>query len=126
MKKEKGQALVETALVVPILILFICMIIDTGRIIYAESKLNLVCQESTRIASFGGGYDEIYNYAYSKLDSNSATTLKVSMSPDVSLRTSGNNVTVDLSVDLQYITPLAKLFFTSPFNVKAESTIRIE
>ncbi|GLC28994.1 TadE/TadG family type IV pilus assembly protein [Clostridium omnivorum] len=127
MKKKKGQALVETALIIPILIIFLCMIIDTGRIIYAECRLNLICQESARIASFGGGETQITNYAYSKLDSNSAATLNVSMDPyNASERKSGTNVTVKLSVDLKYITPLAKLFFSSPFKAKAQSTIRIE
>lgn len=137
MKKKKGQALVETALVVPILLLFICMIIDTGRIIYAASKLNLICQESTRIASLGGGYSDVYNYAYNKLDSASAATLNVkplsysipnssTTTTDVSLNKSGNFVTVDLSVKLQYITPLANLILPSPFIATAKSTIRIE
>lgn len=136
MKKKKGQALVETALIVPILILFICMIIDTGRIIYAKSRLNLICQESTRIASLGKGSADVYNYAYNKLDSASAATLKVNMAystpnsttttTDTSLNKSGNFVTIDLSVNLQYITPLASLILPSPFTATAESTIRIE
>ncbi|MFL0247775.1 TadE/TadG family type IV pilus assembly protein [Candidatus Clostridium stratigraminis] len=135
MKKKKGQALVETALVVPILILFICMIIDTGRIIYAESRLNLICQESARIASLGG-VNDVYTYAHNKLDSASADTLNANVlyskpnstttTTDASLNKSGNFVTVDLSVKLQYITPLANLILPSPFVATAKSTIRIE
>ncbi|MFL0267692.1 TadE/TadG family type IV pilus assembly protein [Candidatus Clostridium radicumherbarum] len=136
MKKKKGQALVETALVVPILILFICMIIDTGRIIYAESRLNLICQEATRIASLGGSSTDVKNYAYNKLDSASAATLDSNTSyavpnsttytTDNSQNKSGNFVKVDLSVKLQYITPLASLILPSPFVATAESIIRIE
>lgn len=126
MKDEKGQAVVEAALVLPLLLLFLCMIIDVGRIVYAESRLNLICQESVRIAGLGGGDAKVQTYALSKLDSNTASTLKVTISPAETLRKSGDFVTVDLSVDIKYLTPLANVILPSPFKAIAESTIRIE
>lgn len=126
MKKNKGQAVVETALVVPLLLLFLCMIVDTGRIIYAESRLNSICQESVRIAGLGGGDTQVQDYAASNLDSDTASTLQVTISPTELQRKSGDFVTVDLSVGIKYITPFANAILPSPFNVIAESTIRVE
>jgi len=127
LRSEKGQAVVETALVIPLLLLFLCMIIDVGRIVYAESRLNLICQESVRIVGLGGNYTQVYDYAYSKLDSDSAATLKVVLNPmDDTLRKPGTFATVSLTVDLKYITPLANVILPSPFKAVTESTIRVE
>jgi Flp pilus assembly protein TadG len=126
MKSKKGQAVVETALVLPLLIIFLCMIIDTGRILYAESNLNLICQESVRIAGLGEGDTQVQDYALSKLDSNLDSTLQVTISPAESVRKSGDYVTVNLSVDLNYITPFASSILPSPFIAKAQSPIRVE
>jgi Flp pilus assembly protein TadG len=123
---EKGQAVVETALIVPILLLFLCMIVDTGRIVYAESKLNLICQESVRVAGLGGGDTQVHDYAFSKLDADTASTLQVTVSPVDTLRKSGDFVTVTLNVTIKYITPLANVILPSPFKAIAESTIRVE
>lgn len=127
LKSENGQALVETALVMPLLLLFLCMIIDVGRIVYSEARLNLICQESVRMAGLGGNYSQIYNYAYSKLDPASAATLQVDLNPlDDTLRKPGTFTTVTLTVNLKYITPLANVILPSPFQAVAESTIRVE
>lgn len=126
MKNKKGQAVVETALVIPLLLLFLSMIIDVGRITYSKSRLNLICQESVRIAGLGGGDIQVQDYALSKLDSDSASTLQVNISPIESLRKSGDFVTVTLNVDLKYITPFANAILPSPFKAISESTIRVE
>lgn len=119
--------LITAALVMPLLLLFLCMIIDVGRIVYAESRLNLICQESVRIAGLGGNYSQVYNYAYSKLDPDSAATLQVGLDPlDDTLRKPGTYATVTLTINLKYITPLANVILPSPFKAVTESTIRIE
>jgi len=97
-----------------------------GRIVYAESRLNLICQESVRVAGLGGGDIQVHDYAFSRLDSDTASTLQITFSPIETLRKSGNFVTVNLSVDIKYITPFASAILPSPFKVIAESTIRIE
>lgn len=127
LKSEKGQAVVETALVMPLLLLFLCMIIDVGRIVYAEARLNLICQESVRIVGLGGNYSQIYNYAYSKLDTDSAATLQVGLNPmDDTLRKPGTFTTVTLTINMKYITPFANVILPSPFKAVSESTIRVE
>lgn len=126
LKGEKGQAIVEAAFVLPLLLIFLCMIIDVGRIVYAESRLNMLCQEAVRIAGLGGGDAEIQNFAFNRLDPDTADTLSVTVSPAEALRDSGDYVTVNLSVDLDYITPFAKTILPSPLNITAESTIRVE
>lgn len=125
-KTEKGQAVVEAALILPLLLLFLCMMIDVGRIVYAEARLNSICQASVRIAGLGGSDSQIYDYAHSQLDSQTASTLEVYPDPLEAARKSGDFVTVKLSVDINYLTPLANVILSSPFHAVAQSTIRIE
>jgi Flp pilus assembly protein TadG len=129
MKNQKGQAVVETALVIPLLLVFLCMIIDTGRIVYFECRLNSICQESVRMAGIGYGETEIRSYVLNQFGSSYASTLNVSFSPDVpdgTPRKSGDLVTVILSDDINYITPFANAILHSPFKAAAQSTIRVE
>lgn len=125
MKKKKGQAIVETALVIPILLMFFCGIIDFGRIIHAQSRLNLICQESVRLAGLGKGDSEVTSYAKGKVPSAIVKINPLVNSSD-GKRNSGDNVTVILSYDVKYITPLVNIIFKTPFKVQAESTIRVE
>jgi Flp pilus assembly protein TadG len=126
MKNQKGQAVVETALVIPLLLIFLCMIIDTGRIVYFESRLNSICQESVRIAGLGGKDIDVQNYALNQLGSGYSSTPQVNTSPDELTRKSGDFVTVTLSADINYITPFANVILSSPFKGTAQSTIRVE
>ena len=51
MKSEKGQAAVEFALVLPILLMLIFGIIDFGRVLYTKSALTSLSQEAARHVS---------------------------------------------------------------------------
>lgn len=48
---EKGQGLVELALLLPILVLFIMIIFDLGRVAYYHSAVNNAAREGARYAS---------------------------------------------------------------------------
>jgi Flp pilus assembly protein TadG len=126
MKKRKGQALLETALVLPIFILFFCGIIDFGRIIHASSKLNLITQESVRLAGLGKADSEVTQFAYNKTDLENKSTLIVKVNPAYSLRKPGDYVTVQISYEVNYITPLIGFILPSPFKINTSSTIRVE
>lgn len=125
LKSEKGQAVVEAALVLPLLLLFLCMIIDVGRIVYFESRLNSVCQETVRIVGLGGTTSDAQNYVTNQLGSAPAIP-GVYVDPGDSVRKSGDFVTVTISDNINYITPLANVILPSPFTAVAKSTIRVE
>ncbi|MEH7346310.1 TadE family protein [Bacillus sp. JJ1532] len=63
MKSEKGQSLVEFALVVPVLILILCGIIDFGQILHAHLKIDHAGREAARAASIGKSEAEIKDTA---------------------------------------------------------------
>ncbi len=51
LKNEKGQAMVEFALVLPILLLVVCGIIDFGWLIFNQLSLDNACREGARYAA---------------------------------------------------------------------------
>lgn len=130
MKKKKGQALMEVALTLPIVLMLFCGMIDFGRILYTVSRLNLVAQESVRLAGLGKGDSEVIQYALDNVDSNQKSTLQVSFNPQLTStelrRKSGDYVTVIISCDVPYITPFVGRILNSPFKAQTQSTIRVE
>ena len=61
-KKEKGQALVEFALVLPLLIGLVCGIIDYGWLFYNYLSLQNACREGARkacVISSSDSYEDI-------------------------------------------------------------------
>lgn len=127
MKKKKGQATVEIALMLPILVLLLCGITDFGRILFAANNINMVSQEAARYASFNKTNDEVKALAVNNCSlSDKETKLIVTTTPDNAPRKSGTNVTVTISYDVDYITPLMQSILGKPFTVKAFSTIRVE
>jgi Flp pilus assembly protein TadG len=127
MRRKKGQALVEIALALPILLLLLCGIIDFGRILYAGISINMAAQETARYASFSKTDAEIRQKAVNSCSlSDKDTKLSVSITPDKALRTTGGNVTVAIEYDVDYITPLMNKIIGEFFTVRTSSTIRVE
>jgi Flp pilus assembly protein TadG len=129
MKKKKGQAAVEIALMLPILLLLLCGITDFGRILFAANNINMVSQEAARYASFNHQNSDVATLATNNCSlSNKAEKLHISFQPDGSdaPRKSGSNVKVIINYEVNFITPFLKELFGGPFIVTASSTIRVE
>lgn len=126
MKKKKGQAVLEMALVLPIMLLVFCAIIDFGRILYTSASLNLVSQEAVRLAGLGKSDSEVYKYVYDKTYLNDKNLMERKLTPDETLRKSGDYVTLEIKYPIKYITPLMSKFLPSPYKVYVKSVIRVE
>jgi hypothetical protein len=124
-KEQKGQSLVEFALVLPLLLLLICGIVDLGRLLFAYSSLNMTTQEAVRLGGLGKSDAAIAAYAKEHIRVGSASTLKVTVTPTESVRKSGDDVTVTLTYSLPLITPVITEIIPAPV-LSANSTIRVE
>jgi len=136
MKSEKGQAMVEFALILPILLILILGIIDFGRVLYTKSALTSLSQEAARHASIYYGSEDnsaIQQYVLNNLGTLNSSDLTGDVitfkdsSGNIS-RTSGSNVNVTLTYRMYYITPIANLIpgFTNPFYITSSATFRAE
>lgn len=126
MRKKKGQALLEIALALPILLLFFCGIVDFGRILHAGSTINMVAQESVRLSGLGKSDIEVAQFAKDKAYFKDKTEITVSITPVDTVRKSGDYVTVDITYNVKYITPIVNVLLDSTYVVHGKSTIRVE
>lgn len=125
-KGEKGQAMVEMALLIPVLLLLIVGIIDLGRVLYSYTHLHFATQETVRLGGLGKNDNEITQFARNYINLPDPTLLAVSITPDDTSRNSGNYVTVTLEYPVEFMTPLLSSFIPSPVLLHTNSTIRIE
>lgn len=126
LKNEKGQALVEFALVLPVLLLVLCGIIDFGWIFGNQLLANNVSREAAR-------YTAIHYYDSSTDDDRAVAAGIVSQraptlsSPVVTLSKCGDEITVNVSSQVAVPSPLLSVLFTDgEYTVTAQCVMRLE
>lgn len=125
-KDERGQSMVETALLLPVLLLLLVGILDFGRVIYSYAHLHMAAQETVRVGGLGHNDSEIIEFAKNYVHLGDSSKLKIEISPTEASRTSGEYMTVKLEYPFHLYTPLLSKIFPSPLLIATESTIRVE
>ncbi|MBE4909295.1 pilus assembly protein [Bacillus luteolus] len=125
-KEEKGQSLVEMALLLPILLLLLAGIFDFGRLLYSYTHLHLATQETVRLGGLGRGDAEIRQFARDYVDLGDSSLLKVTISPSEEYRKSGEYMSITLDYPIEIVTPFFSSFLPTPLILSTESTIRVE
>ncbi|WP_442599129.1 TadE/TadG family type IV pilus assembly protein [Neobacillus sp. D3-1R] len=123
---ESGQSMVETALLLPVLLLLLVGILDFGRFLYSYSHLNMAAQETVRVGGLGGSDSEIIEFAHNYVHLGDAANLDVNITPKELDRHSGDYMTVDLKYPFQLYTPFLSHLFPSLLWIETDSTIRVE
>ncbi|SHH95359.1 TadE/TadG family type IV pilus assembly protein [Clostridium grantii] len=126
MKIKKGQAMVEIAIILPIFLLLLCAVLDFGRILYASINLNMITQEAVRMGGLGKSDYEIMQYVNEQVKLPDKDTMIVNINPSDSSRDSGDYLTLKITYEVKYITPIIGNVINSPFQVVTQSTIRVE
>ncbi|MBB6453321.1 Flp pilus assembly protein TadG [Salirhabdus euzebyi] len=111
MKSEKGQSLVETALVLPVLLLILFGITDFGRIFHVYLTLDHAGREAARVATIGYNEDDIEDRAVEVAAANSitldpSTNINITPEDEAIGLVSGSNVTITLSYSVDFLTPI--------------------
>jgi Flp pilus assembly protein TadG len=125
-KDERGQSMVEMALILPILLLLVVGITDVGRVVYSYAHLQMAAQESVRLGGLDKNDQDITNFADQYVKLGDPSKLIVTITPKDTDRHSGDYVTVQLSYPFTFDTPFISLLFPSPFYIETQSTIRVE
>ncbi|MGE4486016.1 MAG: TadE/TadG family type IV pilus assembly protein [Oscillospiraceae bacterium] len=125
-KNENGQAIVEFALVLPILLLLLCGIIDFGWIFGNQLLANNATREAARYTAihyYDSNTDDDGTIAAGIVTSRAPTL----SSPSVETQASGDSVTVTVTSQVSILTPLlSPLFNDGECTVSAECTMRLE
>jgi Flp pilus assembly protein TadG len=114
MKREKGQSLVEVAILFPIMLLLLMGVVDLGRAYYAMVALNDAAEEGALYAAIEpDNLTEIQNRAV-----HATSGLITFAAADVTRKptsgfTAGGPVTVTVTYDFELYTPIIQTFFDS-------------
>ena len=126
---QRGQTLVELALILPILVILLMSTIEFGRIFFTYLTITNASREAVRSTVIHTGKDNAYieqkvSAAASWLDTDDLI-LEVTPSTPAH-RTTGVPLTVKVTYPVELFTPVLSDVLSNPFMVKAETTMRIE
>lgn len=125
-REEQGQAVLEMALVLPILVLLLLGIVEMGRIGYAFITVNNAARAGARVASVGGTDAEITAAVQGAAPSLNTDSLAITISPVQASRESGQTVTVDIKSPVSLIMPIPETIISNPVIVEAQVSMRAE
>jgi len=125
-KNQRGQALLEMALVLPLLIVIIFSLVELGRFGHASLSLQYAAREGARTA-ITGAEDEfvrerIINAATALHDSE----LVITLLPSRNERVSGDELRVIVDYQLDVYFPLLAAVFPDPFPLQGKAVMRLE
>lgn len=124
-RKNQGQAVVELALVLPILLLILFGIFEFGRIFNADLVITNASREGARKAAVGGSDSEVASTVNSAIGLLDAASLVVTVTPSGS-RTSGEQVSVQVDYSVDIIVPVISSIVPNPFPLSSKTVMRIE
>ncbi len=136
-KSEKGQALVEFTMIMPLFVLLFCGMVDFGRAFYTWLVITNAAREGARIAAVQSDASTVNNRIYQSFCDNypSDCTLdptKLSITKTNVQGSRGTPVKIDLSYNFQYVTPIGSIMsfvsggtISTPV-IKAHSSMRLE
>jgi Flp pilus assembly protein TadG len=119
---ERGQALVETALVLPVVVLLLFAMLDGGRVFHAWIITTNAAREGARAAA--ARYPE--PAVLDRVDDAMAGLTGYLVTTDNLGGTQGTRVTVAVTQDVSMVTPLIGAILGSIVTVEASAIMRLE
>jgi Flp pilus assembly protein TadG len=126
-RREKGHALIELALMMPVLTMLLAGTIEVGNAINAYLTIEEASREAARLVVRKGSSADTYGLVQSLTNRLPTTTFTVVPTYGTDSR-GGRNVTVQVNYNYRYIlgdSSLVKKFLPSPFTLSASSTMPI-
>ena len=126
-KNSRGQSLVETAIVLPIILLIIMGIIEFGLLFNNYIIITNASREGARKAAIGGTDSEIIQVVENVTTTLELSKMTISVSPSFSSRRHGAQVKVEVVYRASLITPIIGKFFPGEeARLAATSIMRVE
>ncbi len=131
-RNNRGQTLVELALILPILLLLIFGIIEFGRIFNAHLTLTHASREGARAGAVHTINEEIENividasYPLIIDDTNINIEVDPPENPPDTIRDTGDAITVEINSTIEIFTPVISNLLENPYPVSGKTTMRVE
>lgn len=127
-RSQRGQAVVEFALVLPLLVLILFGVLEFGRIFHTYIVITNAAREGARLGAVGKSDAEIRARIYeATMIPESDGRLQITkLEPEESLRAPGIPFKVEVTYYLTPVTPLFSDFLPDPVVLKAATVMRVE
>lgn len=126
LSSKKGQSLVETALVLPIIVLILMGIIDFGLLFNNYLVLNNASREAARIAAVGSTDANIITSISNMTSTLDQTKIVTTITPSEAYRKKGDEVTIIIEFNNALLTPVISAIIPNPVHLKAKTVMRVE
>lgn len=125
-KSNRGQAMVELALILPVLLMLVLGIIEFGRISFSYLVITELAREGARYGVVGHTDTEIGNHIISHATMLDRGNLSIDISPEDTARGRGDGLTVTLDYSVDILAPFIGEIVSDPFPLVASCTMRVE
>jgi hypothetical protein len=122
---KKGQSIVETALILPVIILLLMGIFEFSRIFGSYLLITYTGRESARMAAVGKSDEEIILNVHEKSGLLDLANLQITIDPAVERRT-GDDVGVTIRYKIVIYAPIIQSVLPNPFYVESSTYMRVE
>ena len=109
---NKGQALVEFVIILPVILMILFVIIDFSNIFYQKNHLENIVSDVANLKENG--------------KSNKYIEKSISDNVKITYKQKDNTLLINVSKDIKLITPFSSIFFENPYEIKTERTIIYE
>lgn len=123
--RQEGQALVELAVTITILLLIVFGIIEFSRIGYTYILVAHASREGARMGALGRTDDQIYLAVNESLAAVGNIPIIVSIDPNQSMRVRREPISVQVAVKLPLLTPLSTIL-PNPLGIQCTTVMRVE
>lgn len=124
--EKRGQALVELALILPILIVILMGTMEFGRIFHSYLVITNASREGARAGVVGLDDTGIRTKVKDVATSLSLSDTQINITPGYSSRSRGVPLTVQVDYSVSLVTPVLGVAVPNPFPLTASTTMRVE
>jgi len=125
LKNQKGQALVEFAIILPLLLLLVMGIFQFGMMINSYLTIQNITREGARAAVVGSMDSEIIHRMKQISPTLNHNQLSIDITPSQGIRRSGESLTVKVSYRYPMTVPIISNLF-SEVTLNAKTSMRVE
>ncbi|MGL5206155.1 MAG: TadE/TadG family type IV pilus assembly protein [Acidaminococcaceae bacterium] len=123
-KNKKGQALVEMAIILPVLIALIFGMTDFARVLNSYLVATQASREGARVAAMRADDADVVLAVTNAAPTFDPAKMTITTTPAVRVR--GDSVTVTVTYSIDIITPLVNTMLTNPLPISSQTIMRVE
>jgi len=125
LKNQKGQSMVEFAMILPILLLILLGVVEFGRFYNAWLMVTHASREGARMASLGGTTLQVEERVDAVMASFDTSRVTVTINPS-GVKSRGDMVTITVNYDIDPLTPMFGAITGGTLHLGSDTVMRVE